>query len=151
MSVPIALTALLSRPQSRRGPADRSRGDERGPRRGKQSERKRMASTPQCLLKSDCSKMVFALFVWSIRPPSQLPDWNPVIVTHGAFEMCNIELALRHFGLIVSTRYFNGIPPNIASFADLVVLQEPIHDASKKPTAVAGVDANIHVGLVFFD
>ena len=72
------------------------------------------------------------LFVWSKRAPSLVPDWNPVILTRGALECCNIMLALRHFGVIVSSRFFKGgPPPNIARFADLVMFAEPIREHLK--------------------
>ena len=46
-------------------------------------------------------RAAFVLFVWSTRAPSRVPDWNPIIITHTVLEMCNIELALRHYGYLV--------------------------------------------------
>ena len=74
------------------------------------------------------SKM-FVIFVWSIRAPSQAPDWHPVILTYGVLELCDIMLALRHFGLNVSNRFFECPPPNVATWAELVILTDPIRDS----------------------
>ena len=73
---------------------------------------------------------MFVIFVWGIRAASQAPDWHPVILTHGALELCDILLALRHFGLIVSNRFFQHgpPPPNLAGWAELVILTDPIRD-----------------------
>ena len=70
-------------------------------------------------------RAAFVLFVWSTRAPSRVPDWNPIIITHTVLEMCNIELALRHYGYLVRWRFFRGgPPPNMAVVSDLVLWRD---------------------------
>ena len=70
-------------------------------------------------------RAAFVIFVLSIRAPSRVADWNPIIITNTAWEIRNIEIALRNYGYLVRGRFFlGGPPPNIAVVSDLVLWRD---------------------------